>query len=269
MKRSQVVRARRILRKFTFEAKVYSGESSTHAACQAWVTRQAVSGLSPKTVENKASIVRSFYGWIVRQGYMRANPFDRLVLPETDEPPPIWLTDAEVQQALRLSVQHGIFVEVLTAMNTGLRMTELRFIRWADVHLDSRQIVVPKAKGRRPRSVPLNGRMIAALAMHRKRVRESPFIFPCIQRRGCGARGHVWWEKALKPLQEAIGKFSERKAGSTGRGWHLLRHTFATRCCQRGIDIYTLSLWLGHRDVNMTKRYAHLVSSYNPEIERI
>lgn len=56
-----------------------------------------------------------------------------------------------------------------------------------------------------------------------------------------------------------------QSARATGRAWHLLRHTFASHYVQAGGDIYRLAQILGHTNITMTQRYAHLApASHDP-----
>ena len=76
-----------------------------------------------------------------------------------------------------------------------------------------------------------------------------------------------WWGRALKPIQDAVPKFKTMQKGSTGRGWHLFRHTFASRAAQAGVSLYKLAAWMGHRDVRTTQIYSHLQAGYEEAIE--
>jgi len=53
------------------------------------------------------------------------------------------------------------------------------------------------------------------------------------------------------------------------RGWHLLRHTFASRAAQAGVPIPKLSAWMGHKSIATTMIYAHLAPGYDADIERV
>jgi integrase len=192
---------------------------------------------------------------------------------------PNYLTEAEAREALRLAQRHGLYCEVCVALNTGLRMSELRRLQWGDVDLPARSLVVRMSKGRRPRSVPLNQSALKALRHQQRRFGHLPYVFPggrdCRGKADAGGtwrrtqmRGLDWWtRKALLPLRVAIPKFSLAPKGSVGRGWHLFRHTFASRLVQAGISIYKVSSWLGHASVRTTGMYAHLASGYDEEIE--
>jgi len=54
-----------------------------------------------------------------------------------------------------------------------------------------------------------------------------------------------------------------------GRGWHLFRHTFASRAVQAGVPIYKVAQWLGHKHVATTEIYAHLSPDFDEDIEKV
>ena len=55
---------------------------------------------------------------------------------------------------------------------------------------------------------------------------------------------------------------------STGRGWHLFRHTFATRLVQPGVPVAKVSAWLGHSDIRTGMMSAHLAPGHDEDIEK-
>ncbi len=157
-------------------------------------------------------------------------------------------------------------------------MSELRFLKWADIDIAGKKLVVRKSKSKRPRAVWLNKPAVAALRGQRTVTGEYPHVFPGGRVRADGksgkgawdrtrARRERWWLTALEPLQRAIPKFQCSAKGSVGRGWHLLRHTFASRLAQRNVSIYKISEWLGHSDIRTTMIYAHLSPKFDVDIE--
>ena len=80
---------------------------------------------------------------------------------------------------------------------------------------------------------------------------HNPFVF-------CGREGqhlhnrskHSDWQKYLN------------EAGITNPRWHDLRHTFASRLVMRGVDLYTVSMLMGHHSTEMTERYSHLAPDF-------
>lgn len=150
---------------------------------------------------------------------------------------------------------------LLTAIKTGLRLGELRALRWSDVdlvqgHINVRQAVwrgkMGTPKGGKPRVVDLVPEMVSALKDQRAATQlKSQFVF-------CQDDGKILSPGLMKwPLERAL-----RLAGISreeGRiGFHDLRHTFASHCAMRGIPLHYVQEWLGHSSIQMTQRYAHL-----------
>lgn len=96
------------------------------------------------------------------------------------------------------------------------------------------------------------------------------YVFPGREHRDqSGMRRQAWWSEALKPLQRAMPIFCELPGTSTGRGWHLFRHTFASRLVQAGVAVVKVSAWLGHADIRTTMGYAHLAPGHDEDIEKM
>ncbi|MHC4070514.1 MAG: tyrosine-type recombinase/integrase [Planctomycetota bacterium] len=136
---------------------------------------------------------------------------------------------------------------VLIAMNTGLRRGELFHLRWADIDLIRKIAVVRagNAKSCRTRHVPLNSEAVLTLRRWKKTATSSEWVFPS----KAGSRLtsiKTSWHTVL------------RKAGITDFRWHDLRHHFASRLVMVGVDLNTVRELLGHSDLAMTLRYAHL-----------
>ncbi len=197
-----------------------------------------------------------------------------------EEKIPIFLTEAEIEVALGIAQRQGIFPEVSVALNTGLRMSELRRLEWPDVDFERKMLLVRKSKSRRPRMVPLNTKALSALQTQHIKSHEYRYVFPGGRRRTDGTWGKgMWgnsmmrrvnaWVSLLAPIQEAIPKFRQLEKGSVGRGWHLFRHTFASRAVQADVPIYKVSKWLGHVHVTTTEIYAHFAPGFDEDIEKV
>jgi integrase len=150
---------------------------------------------------------------------------------------------------------------VLLALNTGLRFGELTSLRWADVNLRLALITVrgEAAKSGKTRHVPLNAEAAAALKAWLCKPSDSPqFVFPG----RVGAEQLVDIKTSWKPLL--------LKAGVTQFRFHDLRHTFASKLVMAGVDLNTVRELLGHADIKMTLRYAHLAPEHKAAaVERL
>lgn len=250
----------------------------TPAKIQTYLADLCAAGRAPSTVWNHRAAISGFCQFLKRRGLLYSNPALGTKVATIQRAVPIFLTEPQADQALELARSHGIYAEVATAIYTGLRRGELRRMQWRHVDYARKVLIVPPApyvrssrsKSRKPRAVPLSRKAIAVLEAHQKITGQRRYVFPGRLRKGhSGMRREGWWAEALKPLQKAIPAFTERPGKRVGRGWHLLRHTFASWLIQRGVSIYKLKDWLGHRDIRTTEIYSHLMPQYDEDIERI
>jgi integrase len=134
---------------------------------------------------------------------------------------------------------------VLLAINTGLRKGELLTLDWADIHFEARMLTVrsENAKSGRQRHVPLNEEALFVLSRWRGLTESTDSVF--------GIKGlKTSWDKLL--VSASIGNLR----------FHDLRHHFASRLVMNGVDLNTVRELLGHADLTMTLRYAHLAPEH-------
>jgi integrase len=236
---------------------------------QDWVVHLKEAGRSPKTAWNHKASISRFCEYLIGRGYMAANPCRRVKVKKSAKLLPRFLSADEHEQALTLAKEHRIYPEVATALYTGMRREELRRMAWADVDFTRAVVMVPKSKSRRPRMIPMSEKLRAVLLEQQADTGRRKHVFPGRARRDhTGMRRGSWWVDALKPLQTTMPIFTADMADTaTGRGWHLFRHTFASRLVQAGVPIAKVSAWLGHSDIRTTMIYAHLAPGHDKDIE--
>jgi len=143
---------------------------------------------------------------------------------------------------------------VLLTLNTGLRRGEMFNLRWEDVNIQRKTLTVhgETAKSGQTRHLPLNWEALAVLdAWHQQSPREG-YVFP-----GKGGQRLDNTRKAWERLLQ--------EAGITGFTWHDLRHTFASNLVMVGASLAVVRELLGHADLTMTLRYAHLAPDHKAE----
>jgi integrase len=138
---------------------------------------------------------------------------------------------------------------VLLSINTGLRRGELLALRWTDLDLKAARLVVhgSTAKNSQTRHVDLNTEALAALKKWQAQATDTLRIFPF----------EVGFRKAWLAVLT--------RAKITGFRWHDLRHHFASRLVQAGVNLNTTRDLLGHGSLQMTLRYAHLAPDQRRE----
>jgi integrase len=141
---------------------------------------------------------------------------------------------------------------VLVSINTGLRRGELFQLAWQNVDTAHAIITVKghTAKSSKTRHIPLNDEALDALkAWHAQQADTSGLVFPSIGGKPFD-NVQTSWEKLLAD------------ARITDFHWHDLRHHFASRLVMAGVDLNTVRELLGHADIKMTLRYAHLAPEH-------
>ncbi|CAI8882081.1 integrase [Pseudomonas sp. IT-196MI5] len=136
---------------------------------------------------------------------------------------------------------------VLVSLNTGMRRGELFDLKWSAVNFDTKTITAAgtTTKTSDTRHIPMNKETFGVLEDWKKQVGKSRYVFPS---QGGGR---------LEDVKSAWLKLLER-AKIDGFRWHDMRHDFASRLVMAGVPLNTVRDLLGHADIKMTLRYAHL-----------
>ena len=141
---------------------------------------------------------------------------------------------------------------VIVSLNTGLRQGELFSLEWSDVDFEKKQVTVrgESAKSGKTRHVPLNEDVLTALT--RWKGQQSP----CSLLVFAGPTG-----KRLVDIKTSWASLLI-SANVVRFRWHDMRHDFASRLVMLGVDLNTVRELLGHADLKMTLRYAHLAPQH-------
>jgi integrase len=178
------------------------------------------------------------------------------------EPPEVEFWEfADYARLLEAAKEEGPqwLVAVCLAGEAGLRVGEVRGLRWSDVdlvagtitvaqQLSNRQVVGPP-KGRRRRSIPMTATLDRAL-------RSLEVVRTGYVVRDLDGEPYTWSE-----ARNALRRISER-AGLPASGWHALRHSYGTHLAMLGVNPWRLQSWLGHTDLATTQRYTHVADAH-------
>ena len=153
-----------------------------------------------------------------------------------------WLTQEQVQVLLQ-ELPHHTRAAMLFSLNTGLRMSNVLGLKWADVDLDRRVAHVEKTKNDDPLTVPLNQQALALLESLKGQHSTHVFSYKGQPLLRVNTRA---WRDALK------------RAGIANFRWHDLRHTWASWLRQNGVPTWALQQLAGWKTPLMADRYAHI-----------
>ena len=216
--------------------------------------------LSPGVQRSQMRAIQRWFVWLVRQGYLGANPAADLDHPRLPHHLPDVLTPGEVAAVLAqcdLTNPEGLrdrtFLEVVCA--TGLRRSEAARLDERDLDEGQGVILVREGKGRKDRYVPASPRAFAWVARYRREVRAVWCRRP--------SESRLFLRPDGEPVSDALmGARVHRLlalAGITKRGaCHLFRHTFAGGLLEQGCDIRLIGAMLGHHHLSSTALYTQV-----------
>lgn len=215
--------------------------------------------LSPRSVARHLSAIRQYHRFLVREGLAAEDPTSHLEAPRPWRRLPGVLSSEEVSRLLaagETTTPRGLrdraMLELMYA--SGLRVSELVGLRLADLDLTV-GIVRVLGKGDKERLVPLGEVAAESLRAYLtrgrpelERRRASPHLF--LGRHGRCLTRQTFWQ--LMKRQAAAAGITKRVTP------HSLRHSFATHLVERGADLRSVQLMLGHADISTTQIYTHL-----------
>ncbi len=216
-------------------------------------------GIGPRSQCRILSGVRSFYRFLLLDGYRDDDPTELLESPQLGEHLPEVLSTAEIDRmeaAIDLTKWEGhrnrAIIEVL--FSCGLRVSELVGLRLSNLYLEERFLRV-LGKGRKERLVPISPRAVSELGFwfddrcHMNiKPGEEDYVF--LNRRG----SHLTRTMILIMVKRTAEAAGIEKTISP----HTLRHSFATALLEGGADLRAIQAMLGHESIGTTEIYTHI-----------
>jgi integrase len=211
----------------------------------------------PNTVRSAMRPLGAALTWAVQQDLLAQSPMYKIVRPRleysherlTTEEASALLAEAK-RQAPMSPRAYSLFIGIALALRLGLRRGEIFGLRWEDVDLKGRRLTVARSfdalpKNGKARTLPIPTALLEDLELWRATCRKTAKVVPI----GTNCRtglARLLKESGCKPLS---------------RGWHGLRHTFASIFIEQGGSILALKDMLGHSSLAMSLVYSHLAPS--------
>lgn len=222
----------------------------------AWIHER---GIGAKSQARILSGVRTFYHYLVVDGYLEVDPTELLESPHLPKHLPEYLTTEEVDRleaAIDLTSAEGhrnrAIIEVF--FSCGLRVSELVELKLSNLFLNERFMRVV-GKGGKERLVPISQRAVGELELwfdDRRQMRIKPgeddYVF-------LNRRGHHLTRTMILIMVKRLGEAAGIKKTLSP---HTLRHSFATALLRGGADLRVIQVLLGHADIATTEIYTHM-----------
>ena len=222
--------------------------------------------LKSTSVNRKISSLKTFFNFLLKKKLINANPFADQIMPKKpislpksiSEDDVVKLLDAPKPDSL-IGLRDKAMLELLYA--SGVRISELVNIKFSDLDLE-RNIIKVFGKGSKERLVPFGedaAQCLSAYIDERKKNKDIASIkYILLNNRGSKISRHAFWNR-LKEYCLEIGLKRDISP-------HTLRHAFATHLLNRGADLRSVQVLLGHSDLSTTQIYTHVAKQRLSEL---
>jgi integrase/recombinase XerC len=221
--------------------------------------------VTPPTIARKLASVRTFFGWLEREGIVRKNPAAALASPKLRRKLPTFLSADAAEQVVTVPLEAAVsaaervrdaaMLEVL--YGCGLRVSELVGLDLDHVALEREEVRV-LGKGNKERIVPLGTKAREAIVEYLK-------ARPELRNERTGAQdpealflGRRGTRLGVRRVQILVHRYGGLGAGRSDLHPHALRHSCATHLLEGGADLRAIQELLGHSSLATTQRYTHV-----------
>jgi integrase/recombinase XerD len=227
-----------------------------------FIKEESIKGNSYSTQSHLISVLKSFYKYLIGEDKLDYNPLSAIEFPQKWETLPKYLTIEQVSELLEtpdLSQPIGrrdkAILELMYA--TGVRVSELSGLKMDNLHLDETFIRV-MGKGSKERVIPFGETakkyVLDYLQSARStllREKSSDFVF----------LNHVGEKLSRIGLWLIITGYGKKIGVGSILTPHVLRHSFATHLLEKGADLRSIQIMLGHASISTTEIYTHVAKT--------
>ncbi len=236
-------------------------EKLTSKILNRWIKQLTDNGLSPSSIRTIVQIFKGSLNQAVRKGYLATNYCENLELPKIRKNKVRALSKKEQTILEIYANKQELGLPIILSLYTGMRIGEISGLKWSDIDLNEKIILVEQTLQRistnglgksktyiirdraktssSQRKIPFSDNLLRYLLKKREKS-ESEYVV--------SARGRYVEPRTISNQFKKI----QQQAGLHGLHFHMLRHTFVTRCLEEGVDIASVSSLLGHASAKMT-----------------
>lgn len=228
---------------------------------QSYFSHLYVKNISMKTISRKLSSIKSYAKFISKTKSINCDFLKNITLPKKEKSLPDFLHDDELD--ILLNLPHNNFLELRNSLiinllySTGLRLSELTSLKCSDYNPEE-NIFKVTGKGNKQRIVIFSNKskQLLDLYLKERNAFEGEFLLINKNHEKLSNRG----------VENILANISNKYLGHKKLHPHMLRHTFATKLLNKGMDLRALQELLGHESLNATQIYTHLAKNQLSEI---
>ncbi|MCU0643488.1 MAG: site-specific integrase [bacterium] len=209
-----------------------------------------IAQVSGSTINRDLACLKKMYNNAISDGIVEINPVIGVEFFKEPRRSPNFLSDDEAVKLIEACDTDAIKTFVILGLNTGMRLNELLSLKWDDVNLDDRLIVLKDTKNNKEDSIPLND---TALEQLQQQNRISEYVV-------CKSDGSKY-QNIRKSWIRVLKKANLRKLSP-----HALRHTFATMLVREGADLMAVKELGRWSNLKLVERYAHVANDHRTRV---
>lgn len=224
-----------------------------------FIKSEAHQGISLATQSHLISVLKGFYKYLVSEGDLESNPVSSLEFPKKWKVLPHYLSIQQVNALLNLpdtttplGIRNKAILELM--YGAGLRISEVIQLKSKNIYLEDNFIRV-LGKGNRERVIPLGKKAKQSMKIYSDEIRSKLVKEKDAQCFFLNHRGHALSRQGLWKIIKGYGKQIGIASILTP---HTLRHSFATHLVERGADLRSIQMMLGHSSISTTEIYTHV-----------
>tara|TARA_B100000676_G_scaffold311610_1_gene382129 strand:- start:1130 stop:2020 length:891 start_codon:yes stop_codon:yes gene_type:complete len=218
--------------------------------------------LKSSSVNRKISSLKNFYLFLLKKKQINASPLSEIISPKKEQYLPSSMSENEVEKLLNspntsidIENRDKAMIEMLYA--TGMRISELVSLKITDIDLE-RSVLKVLGKGSKERLIPFGEQALDSLNSYLNKRKKSIAKEVFISNRGTKMSRTTFWQR--------IKIYLSREGLDNSISPHTLRHAFATHLLNRGADLRSVQLLLGHSDLSTTQIYTHIAKQRLGEV---
>jgi integrase/recombinase XerC len=235
-------------------------QQATTAMVRSWlsVLREGREAVSARTISRKLSSLRSFYKYLIKKEQLKISPVAQLHAPKMGKKLPVYVEEQQAEQLFSTATFGDGFKGLTIALTlqlfyeTGMRLSELVSLKFADVNVYNRSIKI-LGKGNKERILPVQPALLQNIqayeAIKAKTFENYDAVFLLLTEKG----KPVYAKYIYRLVNESLGAITTLQKKSP----HILRHSFATHLLNNGADLNAVKELLGHASLAATQVYTH------------
>lgn len=232
-------------------------EDVDHLILRKFLAHLRSKNLDKSSIARRISCLRSFFKFLMREGYIKANPITGLSTPKREKKLPTFLQEDEIAKLLEvpgddlMGARDKAILETL--YSSGMRVSELTAINNDNIDFIA-EVIKLYGKGKKERLVPIGSKALQAIRRYHSKLPPKLSSKKVLFLNRSGKR------LSSRSVRRIVNKYIMKVSKKENVSPHTFRHSFATHLLNRGADLRAVQELLGHANLSTTQIYTHVTT---------